>query len=504
MDVSLVEANLRDEFSKHCEIDRVTVIRDKVTRVSKGFAYIVCKTDADASTAMREMDGKVLMDRPIKVKYSHSETPEWLSVLENRGSLREETTPSEPRMSRGGRGGPMMFSRGGRGGPLMRGGPMRGGPMRGGPMRGGPMRGGPMRGSPGGRGRGGPRGGGYGSPNGDSPRGRGAPLGRDDFHGRDAPLRGRDGYRGRGDGGREMRGRGGPPRGQSGPPRGQSGPPRGQGGSMRGQGGPQPRDRGYLGYDEGDGYDMGGAADRGESEQIRRRPPMDERPSRPQLRPETSSIGGRYQEDKYSRAAPQHDPYSERTPVRRTAADPYPPQRSYDDAYDRRPAQDPYNDGYAARDPVERPPARGSMLDRREPERTRQPVDYPPARDAYRERSPIRRDPYADDPYAQKSSQIDASYRGGAADARPAPRGRADPYGAPPARSEYERRPAVVDRYSNGADSSYPPRASERAAPQQRQYAAADPYSQTSARSLMEPVGRNGGRPMSGSGYGGY
>lgn len=490
LDITLVEANLREEFAKHCAIDRVTVIRDKGTRVSKGFAYIVCKTENDASIAMKEMDGKVLMDRPIKVKYSHSETPEWMTILENRGSLKEESSPIMPQMfrGRGGRGGP-GFSRGGRGGP------MRGSPMRGGPMRGGAI-----------RGRGGPRGG-YGAANGDSPRGRGAPYGR----GRDGPpVRGRDGppsggrdgpYRGGDrDGslhigdpyqnredppyGRESRGRGGTPYGQTGRGRGgQSGPPRGRGSSMLGQG----RDRGYLGYDEGDGYDMGGP-DRGEP--VRRRPQLDERSPRPPLR--SGAPTGRY-EDNYSGAA-MKDPYAERLPAR-SSADAY-PERGYDDGFERRPRQDPYND--YTREPIEPRTPRG-IVDRREPERSRQPDEYAP-RDSYRERSPIRRDQYLDDPYAQKSSHIDASYR---PEARPTPRIR-DPYATPVSRNDFDRRPEI-DRYGGNSDPAYTSRSAERAPPPQRSYAAAgDPYSQPSVRPVKETAGRSGGRPFARGGYGGY
>lgn len=505
LDITLVEANLREEFAKHCEVDRVTVIRDKVTRVSKGFAYIVCKTDSDATTAMKEMDGKVLMERPIKVKYSHSETPEWVGILNDRGALKEESSPTMPNMfrGRGGRGGPGGFSRGGRGGP-MRGGPhMRGGPMRG---RGGYARGGygaangdSPRTAPYGRGRDGPPRGRDGPPRGrDGPPvgGRDAPYRGGDrdapYRGgdRDAPMRGGDRFQSREDPayGRESRGRGGPPYGQTGRGRGQSGPPRGRGSAMHGQGGPPPRDRGYLGYGESDGYDMGGL-DRGEP--VRRRPQLDERSDRPPLR--SAAPSDRY-EDSYSAGALK-DPYAERLPAR-SAADAYPERGGYDDGFERRQRQDPYDD-------YNRQPPRAAV-DRREPERSRQVDNYPP-RDSYRERSPIRRDQYVDDPYAQKSSHIDSSYRPEAA-ARPAPRGR-DPYAAaapPVSRNDFDRRPEI-DRYGASAD-PYTARSADRAPPPQRSYAAAgDIYSTPSVRSAKEPAPRSGGRPFErAGGYGGY
>ena len=59
-----------------------------------------------------------MADKPIKVKYSYSETPEWVAIIENRSGSVERGG------MRGGRGAPRGMSRGsprgasrGRGGP---------------------------------------------------------------------------------------------------------------------------------------------------------------------------------------------------------------------------------------------------------------------------------------------------------------------------------------------------------------------------------------------------
>lgn len=363
LDANLVETALREEFAKHAEIERVTVIRDKKTRVSKGFAYIVCKTEDDSSSALNALNGKFMCGQKITVKYSNSETPDWLTVLQNRGALKEESAPSVPRI---------------RGGMPMRG-PGRG--FRGAPGRGGPgMRG--SRGSP----HGAPRGRGAGRPNGhyESPRGRGGV---------------RDGWRGR------------------------EGPPmRSRGGAPRGRGGAPSRDRGYLGYDD-EGYDVEPRGRRGPPEG-RSRPAM----PRDDLEPPQGRQYGGIDSDQNGL-----DPY-DAPPTRQP-----PPPRTFQNRYEEYPTDNPY----APREPV-----------RHMPQRRAEPVDadYPPARSAYRERSPMGRDNYHADPYAQAPAE-DQYRQAGPRAVRP------DPYAAS-SRMEVDKRPdpyAMKPSYSRDpyADDSY-------------------------------------------------
>jgi len=378
LDVNLVETALREEFTKHANIERVTVIRDKKTRVSKGFAYILCKTDEDAGKAKNAMDGQFMLGQKITVKYSNSETPDWLTVLKNRGALTEESAPSVPRV---------------RGGMPMRG-PGRG--FRGTPGRGGPgMRG--SRGSP----HGAPRVRGAGRPNGhfESPRGRGGA---------------RDGWRGR------------------------EGPPqmRGHGGAPRGRGGAPPRDRGYLGYDD-DGYDVEPRGRRGPPEG-RSRPAM----SRDEIeQPPGRRYGGidsdrngleqydaqparqappRAFQNRYDDFPPTEDAYAPREPVRHMQ------QRRPEPEADFPPARPAYRE----RSPMGRDNYH-TMHD---------PYAQEPVEDQYRQAGPMasRPDQYAapsrlevnkrPDPYAMKPSYSGDSYGN-------------DPYAIPPAREPVRGRP---------------------------------------------------------------
>jgi len=145
LDTTITDSVLRAEFEKFATIERVTIIKDKISRESKGFAYVVVGSFEDAPVALKEMDGRVIADKPIKVKFSFSEAPEWQAILDGR---RNGTNP----MDRGGyrgRGGfaPRSRTPRGRGGYQNSGYPQResydgqersrGGPPRGFRERGG-------------------------------------------------------------------------------------------------------------------------------------------------------------------------------------------------------------------------------------------------------------------------------------------------------------------------------------------------------------------------------
>ncbi len=83
---SATEQSLREAFSASGTVDTVSVITDRDTGQSKGFAFIEMATDGEAQAATQAMNGKMLDGRQIKVN------------------------EAKPRESRGGGGG------GGRGG----------------------------------------------------------------------------------------------------------------------------------------------------------------------------------------------------------------------------------------------------------------------------------------------------------------------------------------------------------------------------------------------------
>ncbi|XP_028172069.1 RNA-binding protein 42-like [Ostrinia furnacalis] len=57
-------------FSKYTSFQRAKVIRDKRTNKSKGFGFVSFKDPGDFIKAMKEMDGRYVGSRPIKLRKS--------------------------------------------------------------------------------------------------------------------------------------------------------------------------------------------------------------------------------------------------------------------------------------------------------------------------------------------------------------------------------------------------------------------------------------------------
>jgi RNA recognition motif-containing protein len=89
---SATEQSLREAFSASGTVDSVSVITDRDTGQSKGFAFVEMATDSEAQAATQAMNGKMLDGRQIKVN------------------------EAKPRESRGGGGGGGGGGRGGYGG----------------------------------------------------------------------------------------------------------------------------------------------------------------------------------------------------------------------------------------------------------------------------------------------------------------------------------------------------------------------------------------------------
>jgi RNA recognition motif-containing protein len=64
---SVQNEDLQKRFSQYGEVVSVNVIMDKVTNRSRGFAFVNMKDDRAAETAIRELNGITLDNRPIKV-----------------------------------------------------------------------------------------------------------------------------------------------------------------------------------------------------------------------------------------------------------------------------------------------------------------------------------------------------------------------------------------------------------------------------------------------------
>lgn len=57
-------------FAKYASITKAKVVRDKKTKKTKGFGFISFKDPQDYLKAMREMNGKYVGNRPIKLRKS--------------------------------------------------------------------------------------------------------------------------------------------------------------------------------------------------------------------------------------------------------------------------------------------------------------------------------------------------------------------------------------------------------------------------------------------------
>ena len=64
---SATEQSLREAFSASGTVDSVSVITDRDTGQSKGFAFVEMATDQEAQAATQAMNGQTLDGRQIKV-----------------------------------------------------------------------------------------------------------------------------------------------------------------------------------------------------------------------------------------------------------------------------------------------------------------------------------------------------------------------------------------------------------------------------------------------------
>jgi RNA recognition motif-containing protein len=76
LDYDVTEDQLRTEFSAFGKVDSVSMITDRDTGRSKGFAFIEMPSIQEGQAAITGMNGKVLKDRTLVVNAARPKTEE--------------------------------------------------------------------------------------------------------------------------------------------------------------------------------------------------------------------------------------------------------------------------------------------------------------------------------------------------------------------------------------------------------------------------------------------
>ncbi len=61
------DADIREAFEKHGQVEDVRIIKDRETGRSKGFAFVEMSDDSQAQKAIAELDGADFLGRRLKV-----------------------------------------------------------------------------------------------------------------------------------------------------------------------------------------------------------------------------------------------------------------------------------------------------------------------------------------------------------------------------------------------------------------------------------------------------
>jgi RNA recognition motif-containing protein len=70
------EDALRTKFQEHGTVDEVTIVVDRFTGRSRGFAFVSMPNSAEANAAIAAINGQEIDDRTLSVNEARSKTPE--------------------------------------------------------------------------------------------------------------------------------------------------------------------------------------------------------------------------------------------------------------------------------------------------------------------------------------------------------------------------------------------------------------------------------------------
>ena len=71
---NVTEENLRQEFEAFGQVTLATIIKDKYSGQPRGFGFIEMPDQAEAQTAIKNLNGKELLGRQLNVNEAHART----------------------------------------------------------------------------------------------------------------------------------------------------------------------------------------------------------------------------------------------------------------------------------------------------------------------------------------------------------------------------------------------------------------------------------------------
>lgn len=71
--LDITEMELVQMFDPYCRVVTIKIVRDKKTRICKGYAFLEVATEEDAENAVNELDGSPIGDRFLTVKITREE-----------------------------------------------------------------------------------------------------------------------------------------------------------------------------------------------------------------------------------------------------------------------------------------------------------------------------------------------------------------------------------------------------------------------------------------------
>lgn len=70
---SLGDGDLREAFAEVGEVERAEIVRDRFDGRSRGFGFVEMTSEDDAALALRELNGRELAGRPLRVEAATSQ-----------------------------------------------------------------------------------------------------------------------------------------------------------------------------------------------------------------------------------------------------------------------------------------------------------------------------------------------------------------------------------------------------------------------------------------------